>query len=112
MARNKLLEAPPYPVEEALKQLGEKLRTARVRRSLTIDAVAKKIGVGVRAIHDAERGKPSSSIAIYTALLWIYDLLNDFKMLADPIHDSEGQALVISKEGLRVRRKKGLNNDF
>ena len=35
-ARNKLLTAPPYPVEKTLKGLGANLRTARLRRNLTI----------------------------------------------------------------------------
>ena len=112
MARNTLLEAPPYPVEQALKQLGDNLRTARIRRSLTIDQVARKIGVGVRAISDAEKGKPSTGAAVYTALLWTYGLLSDFEMLADPSRDGEGQTLALSREGARARRRKGLNNDF
>lgn len=112
MARNTLLAAPPYPVENALKQLGQHLRTARIRRSLTIEQVAEKIGVGVRSIFDAEKGKPSTGIAVYTALLWTYDLLGDFELLADPGRDAEGQALALSREGVRARRRKGLNNDF
>jgi DNA-binding XRE family transcriptional regulator len=57
VARNTLLQAPPYPVENALKQLGANLKTARIRRNLTVQEVAQKIGTGVRAIYDAEKGK-------------------------------------------------------
>ena len=42
VAKNPLLEAPPYPVEQALKRLGENLRTARTRRKLTIEEAAKR----------------------------------------------------------------------
>jgi hypothetical protein len=112
MGRNTLFESPPYPVEKTLKQFGKNLRTARIRRSLTIEMVAKKIGTGVRAVRDAEAGKASTGIAIYLALLWVYDLLNDIKKLADPIRDTEGQVLNLSKEGSRVKQSKGLNNDF
>lgn len=112
MARNILLEVPPYPVERTLKQLGSNLRTARIRRSLTIEQVAQKIGVGVRAVSDAEKGKPSTGVAIYAALLWTYGLLSDFEILADPSRDAEGQTLALSREGARARRRKGLNNDF
>ena len=56
-ARNKLLAAPPYPVEQMLKRLGADLRTARVRRNLTIEDMARKIGTGDRAVADAEKGK-------------------------------------------------------
>ncbi len=113
MARNSLLAAPPYPVETALKHLGESLRTARIRRSLTIQEVAQKIGTGVRAVSDAEKGKASTGIAIYASLLWVYSLLNDFEKVADPSLDTIGQALALSKEGERVRHKnKDFSNDF
>ena len=59
-ARNQLMQAPPYPVEQALTRLGENLRTARIRRNFTIDEVAQKIGTGRRAVMDAEKGKPST----------------------------------------------------
>ena len=69
-ARNKLLVAPPYPVEQTLKRLEANLRTARLRRNLTIKDVAGKIGTGVRAVADAERGKASTGIAVCAAMLW------------------------------------------
>jgi hypothetical protein len=36
VAKNTLGMAPPYAVERALKSLGSNLRTARLRRNLTI----------------------------------------------------------------------------
>ena len=64
VARNQLLQATPYPVEQALKRLGENLRTARIRRLYTIEEVAQKIGTGPRAVMDAEKGKASTGIGI------------------------------------------------
>jgi len=112
VARNKLLSAPPYTVEQALKRLGANLRTARIRRRLTIAEVAQKIGAGVRAVSDAEKGKPSTNIAVYAALLWTYDLLTDFESVADPAHDREGLTLSLAREHTRARRGGALNNDF
>src|SRR5690349_11943699 len=109
---NSLIAAPPFPVEQALKRLGRDLRTARKRRRLTIAEVAQKIGTGVRAVADAERGKPSSSIATYAALLWVFDLLGGLESLANPAYDPEGVALSVAREPTRVRRKRGLDNDF
>ena len=51
-ARNKLLAAPPYPVDRALKHLGENLKTARLRRNLTVPEVAERSGTGRRAVDD------------------------------------------------------------
>ena len=112
MARNQLLQTPPYPVEQALTHLGQNLRTARIRRRFTIDEVAQKIGTGRRAVMDAENGKPSSGIAVYVALLWAYDLLSPLADVANPAKDEQGLILAAAKEKTRVRRGGGLNNDF
>jgi transcriptional regulator with XRE-family HTH domain len=112
VARNKLQQAPPFPVEQALKRLGENLRTARIRRNLTIENAAERIGTGPRAVMEAEKGKPSTGIAVYTALLWLYDLLQPFEELADPLKDKEGLSLQAAKEPRRARKSGALDNDF
>lgn len=109
--KNKLLEAPPYSVEEAIKLLGVNLRTARLRRNLTIQEIAEKIGVGTRAVMDAEKGKITTSVGIYVALLWSMDLLDQMYLLADPTKDEEGQILALSRERARARHSGDLNSD-
>ena len=115
-ARNKLLSAPPYAVEQTLKRLGANLRTARLRRNLTLDDMAEKIGTGTRAVADAEKGKPSTGIAVYAAMLWALDLLDQIANVAAPEMDDEGQTLALSRERARARptavAKTGLDNDF
>ena len=112
MARNPLLKAPPYPVEQALKHLGDKLRTARIRRNDTIEEVARKIGTGRRAVMDAEKGKASTGVGVYAALLWVYDLLGPFDDLANPAKDEQGLIFASAKEKTRARRSAGLGNEF
>lgn len=112
VARNELLIAPPYAIEQALKRLGADLRTARLRRNLTLDDMAQKIGAGVRAVADAEKGKPSTSIAVYTAMLWAMDLLAQLDEVALPERDEEGRALASARERTRARSKTRLDNDF
>lgn len=111
-ALNKLIAAPPFAVEQSLKRLGSNLRTARLRRNLTQDEVAQKIGTGPRAIADAEKGKPSTGIAVYVALLWALDLLGHLDGVAAPERDEQGQTLALKRERTRARPKMGLNNDF
>jgi transcriptional regulator with XRE-family HTH domain len=112
VARNTLLEAPPYAVEQALKKVGRNLRLARLRRKQTIEEVAQRIGTGVRAVRDAESGKPSTGVGVYAALLWAYDLLDPLDGLADPLSDQEGLALAAAKEGKRARKAGDLDNEF
>ena len=111
-ARNHLSSAPPYAVESALKRLGADLRTARLRRNLTIGEVAQKIGTGPRAVADAEKGKPSTGAAVYTAMLWAFGLLTQLDEVAAPEKDAEGQALALTRERTRARAMMGGDNDF
>jgi transcriptional regulator with XRE-family HTH domain len=112
VARNKLQTAPPFPVEQALKRLGENLRTARLRRNLTIADAAERIGTGPRAVMDAEKGKPSTGIVVYAALLWLYDLQQPLGELADPLQDEEGLSLQAATAPERARKSRALDNDF
>lgn len=111
-ARNSLLTAPPYAVETAVGMLGSNLRLARLRRNLTIEAVANKIGAGKRAVADAEHGKTSTSIATYAALLWAYDQLEDLREVANPAADLEGQSLERQKKRSRVRHSVNFDGNF
>jgi transcriptional regulator with XRE-family HTH domain len=112
VAKNQLLQAPPYPVAQALTRLGQNLRTARIRRNLTIEAVAQKIGTGPRAVMDAEKGKVSTTVGVYAALLWAYDLLAPLSDVANPAKDEQGLRLASAKEKKRVRHSTRLDRDF
>jgi transcriptional regulator with XRE-family HTH domain len=111
-ATNKLFVAPPHPVEKALKSLGARLRTARIRRKMTIEEVATRVGTGPRAVMEAERGKPSTGVAVYMALLWVYGLLTPVEDLADPMKDKEGLARESASGRVRARKSGALDNDF
>ena len=111
-AKNLLSETPPYPVERAIRRLGTNLRTARLRRNLTTEEVAEKIGTGPRAVTNAEKGKPSTGIVVYAALLWAYDLLGPISALGDPASDEEGLSLELSSGRARARASEELDGDF
>jgi DNA-binding XRE family transcriptional regulator len=111
-ARNQLLATPPYQVETALKKLGGDLKTARLRRNLTTDEAAQKIGTSRFTVADAEKGKPSTSVAVYAALLWAYGLVDRLSDLADPGEDAEGAQLALSRQPARARHRQKLSNDF
>lgn len=106
-------QAPPFEVERNLVTLGNNLRTARLRRNLTLEQVAEKLGVGRHVLADAERGKPSTSVGIYVGLLWAYGMTNHLTAVADPEKDEEGRLLAGMRERSRARApKEDLDNDF
>lgn len=111
-ARNSITTAPPYPVETALRTLGANIRTARVRRGLSAQELGRKIGVGRDTVAEAEKGKPSTSVAVYAGLLWALGLIDQLNAVADPGADAEGQTLALSREPKRARRTETLDNDF
>jgi DNA-binding XRE family transcriptional regulator len=82
MRRSPLHTTRPYEVEAALKRLGANLRTASLRRNVTLVEAAERLGVSRQVIADAERGKPSTSVAVYAALLWSYGLIERLASLA------------------------------
>lgn len=112
MRRGHLLSMPPYEVEAALKRLGADLRTARLRRNITLAQVAERIGVGREVVGEAERGKPSTSAAVYAALLWSYGLVERLGAAADPATDEEGLRLASLRERRHARAPQPLDDDF
>lgn len=110
--KNALTASPPQSVAAAIKNLGIRLKAARLARNLTIEAVAQRIGTGPRAVSDAEAGKPGVSTSVIVALLWVYDLLAPFHQLADPETDQIAQSNLRHRERARHGKKGELDNDF
>jgi transcriptional regulator with XRE-family HTH domain len=110
--RNMLLQSPPYPVEQAIRQLGENLRVGRIRRNMTIADAAERIGTGPRAVMDAEKGKCSTGLVVYAALLWLYDQLEQLEEVGDPSKDKAGLSLASMHLRQRARKSKGIDSDF
>jgi transcriptional regulator with XRE-family HTH domain len=112
VARTALFEAPPFEVEAEIRHLGADLRAARLRRNLTINEVADKIGIGRRAVSDAEHGKPTTAVVTYAALLWVYGLLDGVGELAASSRDAEGMMLARTRQRARARHRELLDNAF
>ena len=52
-----------------LGQLGEQIKTARLRRHLSAELVAQRAGVSRATVWNVEKGNPSVAIGIYAAVL-------------------------------------------
>ncbi|MBL8913511.1 MAG: helix-turn-helix domain-containing protein [Archangium sp.] len=110
--RNALMTKPPAAVESALTRVGSSLKTARVRRGWSQAQMAERIGTGVRAVADAERGKSSTAAVVYVALLWALGLEHEFTLLADPTRDEVGRTLAARRERGRAGAARGVDRDF
>ncbi len=104
---------PPYTVEDALKRLGRNIKTARLRRKLSREALADKIGITRYVMANIEKGKATTAIAAYLGALWALDLLQAMREVADPDSDEVGKVLERAPApGTAPKRSKVLDNDF
>src|SRR5881394_2203832 len=79
--------AIPPVATKALKQLGENLAIARVRRRETQRAWAQRIGVSIPTLIRLERGDPGVGIGIVATVLWMLGRVQALPELADPAKD-------------------------
>ncbi|MEA2108159.1 MAG: helix-turn-helix domain-containing protein [Pseudomonadota bacterium] len=114
MARtSKISKSPPAAVEDILKQLGRNIRTARLRRRLSMKELAERIGISRYVMADIENGKPSTAIAAYMGALWVLDLHRDMREISDPDNDEEGKILErVRSPKTAPKRRKAMDNDF
>ena len=110
--RNLLSGAPPYAIERAVRLLGANLKTARLRRNLTQEDMASRLGVSRYVVADAENGKLTTGVGVYVGLLWSLGLLDQLAPVADPSNDEEGLALASAEERERSRSPGMISNDF
>lgn len=55
--------------EEILRNLGEQIKLARLRRRLPAELIAERAGISRTSVWKVESGNPSVSIGIYAAVL-------------------------------------------
>ena len=109
---SKISEAPPAAVEEALVRLGRNIRTARLRRKLTREELAGRIGVSRKVLAQIEKGKPTTAVAAYLGALWALGLLNQLRNVADPDRDEEGKTLERVRSPKAAPKRRKMDDDF
>ncbi len=92
-------------VKCALEVLGTHLREARLRRELTIEEVAERIGVSRKTVAEAERGKATTHVEVYAGMLWALGLLRQLENLATPHTEPEDELSMMETERKRAPRR-------
>ena len=101
-----------FGVEELLQQVGQNIKTARIRRNLTILELANRVHVDERTISRLEKGDPSINFKNLVTVLMVLGLEDSVFDLADPNADELGRALELKKYPKRVRKMDQLSDDF
>jgi len=109
---SKISKAPPAAVEDILNRLGRNIRTARLRRKLSREELAERIGISRYVLADIEKGKPTTAIAAYLGALWVLGLLRDMREVADPDRDEEGKILERARSPKTAPKRKTIDDDF
>ena len=109
---SKISKSPPAAVEDILKQLGCNIRIARLRRKLSREQLAERIGLSRYVLADIEKGKPTTAIAAYLGALWVLGLLRDMREVADPDRDEEGKILERARSPKTAPKRKTKDDDF
>ena len=65
-----------------LKILGENIKTARLRRKISMEQIAERAGISRATVWAVEKGSPSVSIGTYIQILFILGLDKDILQVA------------------------------
>ncbi len=106
-----MLPAPPL-VTDRLERLGDRIRTARLRRSWSIALLAGKAGINRNTLTAIEHGERGTSVAALVSVLWALGLDGALESVADPDRDSHGRSLEEARRPKRARRAKDRDYDF
>lgn len=109
---SKIAESPPHAVAQTLERLGRNIQTARLRRKLSREDLANKIGISRYVMGDIERGKSTTAVVAYLGALWALGLLRQMDEVGDPDRDLEGKTLEAARSPKTAPKRKAYDDDF
>ena len=107
-----IIKTLPYAAAERIKQLGQRIRLARVRRGWSIAEAATKAGINRNTLSALELGKPGVAISAYVTVLWVLGLERTLEGVAHSDTDTHGKALEASRRPKRVRNAQKSKDEY
>jgi transcriptional regulator with XRE-family HTH domain len=98
------IKTVPIQVAERAKDLGHRVRLARIRRGMSIAEVAAKAGINRNTLNALELGKPGVALGAYVTVLWALGLDKTLDAVAHPDADIHGKTLEASRRPARIRK--------
>ena len=90
--------------DKILRELGENIKLARLRRKLSTEQVAERAGISRTTLYEIERGKPKMLIGNYAKVLLVLGLADDLLNVAKD--DELGRKLQDAKLVVKTRAPK------
>ncbi len=107
MTRKHLVQnSLPPEIASMISQLGERIRIARKRRSITMEEMASRMFVTRKTLARLEKGAPGVSLAVFTSALWVLGIEKDLLDVALPERDKVGVFRERQRLPKRVRTTK------
>jgi len=92
-----------FVAESALRQMGENIKTARLRRGESEELAAQRTGVSRMTWRRLEQGSPKVALGLFFEAMTIYGFEAQLFDLAAPDLDTEGQAQDAARRPQRGR---------
>ena len=102
----------PIQAAERTKELGHRVRLARIRRGLSIAEVAEKAGINRNTLNALELGKSGIALGAFVTVLWALGLDKTLDAVAHPDADIHGKTLEASRRPARVRKSKKSKSEY
>jgi len=102
----------PEEVVAIARDLGERIKVARVRRKIRQQDMADRTGISRSTIQSLERGELTCSVGALLNILWTLGLSREVSLIADPGLDRDGLIISLDTEKKRVVIPRRINNEF
>jgi len=110
--KNLAQQSLPPAILKSLTQLGERIRIARKRRSITMEDMASRMFITRKTLARLEKGDPGVSFAVFASALWVLGLDKDLLNIAVPEQDEVGIFQERKRLPERVRQSSSDELDF
>lgn len=110
--RSKAIHNSNPDVAKIFRDLGERIRVARIRRKMRQQDLAIHADLSRSTIQAIEKGELSCSVGALFSVLWTLGLADAINLVADPGLDNTGLAMSLTADGRRVYIPRVVDNDF
>ena len=102
----------PTAATEWVKQLGQRIRIARIRRGWSVVELAAKAGINRNTLTALEQGQPGTAVGACITVLWALGLDASLAGVAEPDLDLHGKALEAARRPARVGKPRKARDEY
>lgn len=101
----------PFEVADGLREIGQAIKAARLRRRQPASDLASRVGVSLPTLRKLEQGNPTVSLGVFAKAAWVLGLLPAIRGAVSPENDHVAAAIETSRLPSRARRPREPNLD-